>query len=466
VSAPFSARDALAWTGGELVHGSPDAWLAGACIDTRTLGQGELFLAVVGTSHDAHRFLEQALLGGAGGLVVERGRALPKGLPAALPVLAVPETTRALGALAAGHRARFAGPLVAITGSNGKTSTKEMCAAILGQRAPCLKNAGNLNNQYGLPLTLLRRGPEHASVVVELGMNHRGEIAALTAIARPTVAVITNAGSAHIEHLGSRDEIAREKGDILLGLAPGGTAVLNADDPRVLAQGERTRERVLRFGQGPGAEVRALDLRRASAGLVFELESPAGRAPISLAGLGEGTLSNALAAAAAALCAGASLEDVAAGLARWRPLAGRLHPIELPGDRLVLDDAYNANPQSLENALRLLASLPQGGRSIAVLGDMGELGAAADPAHREAGRLAAGLGIDFLFAVGERAPLVAASAREAGMPAARVQACKSHTEAAQAVLALWRAGDRVLVKGSRSARMERVVEQLVAETRS
>jgi len=465
VSEPFLARDALAWTGGELVHGSPDERLAGVSIDTRTLGQGELFLAVVGTSHDAHRFLEQALAGGAGGLLVERRRELPGSLPEALPAIAVPETTRALGALAAGHRARFAGPLVAITGSSGKTTTKEMCAAILGQAAPCLKNAGNLNNQYGLPLTLLRRGAEHASVVVELGMNHRGEIAALAAIALPTVAVITNAGSAHIENLGSRDEIAREKGDILTGLAAGGTAVLNADDPRVLAQAERTRERVLLFGSGPGADVRALDVRRVGFGLSFELASPAGRAAVSVAGLGEGTVSNALAAAAAALASGAGLGDVASGLARWRPLAGRLHPIELPGDLLVLDDAYNANPQSLENALRLLASLGEGGRSIAVLGDMGELGAASEGAHREVGRLVAGLGIDFLFAVGERAPLVAAGAREAGMQAARAHACKSHAEAALGVLALWQAGDRVLVKGSRSARMERVVEQLVAEKR-
>jgi len=332
VSIPFTAREAAAWTGGEVVRGNAETRLTGASIDTRAVTPGQLFIAIVGPNHDAHGFLSQAVAAGASGLLTLRGRALPGDLPPGLPVIAVDDTTRALGSLARGHRSGFEGPLIAITGSNGKTTTKEMCAAILSVAGPCLKNPGNLNNQFGLPLTLLRREPEHRTVVVELGMNHRGEIAALADIARPTVGVITNVGTAHIEHLGSTDEIALEKGDLVAGLAESATAVLNADDPLVAAQASRTAARVLFYGTGPRAEVRAENPTEVEGrGYAFDLVTPSGRARAEVAGLGATAWKNALAAASGALAAGVPLGEIVTGLARYRPVVGRLAPISLPG---------------------------------------------------------------------------------------------------------------------------------------
>jgi UDP-N-acetylmuramoyl-tripeptide--D-alanyl-D-alanine ligase len=463
---PFRASDAVGWTRGSLLRGSPDAILQGVSIDTRTLGAGELFVAIGGPRHDGHAHLAAATARGAAGAMVARGRSLPEGLPEALPVVAVDDTTLALGALASGHRAAFCGPVVAITGSNGKTTTKEMCAAILATAGPCLRTLGNLNNQYGLPLTLLRRSPEDRFAVVEIGMNHRGEIAPLAAIARPDVALVTNVGSAHIEHLGSRDEIAREKGDLLAALAPDGSGVIPADDDYADALAERVRGRVLRFGRGAGADIRAERPVEEAAGFRFELATPEGRTTVRVAGLGETAVSNALAAAAAALAAGATLEQVALGLADYRPVAGRLERRALPGGAVLIDDSYNANPQSMEVALRMLASCPAEGRRIAVLGDMGELGHSSDKAHREAGRLAAQLGIHWLLALGEQAERVASGAREAGMSASRTHVGASHEDVAERLRGELAAGDWVLVKGSRSMRMERIAELLGARERS
>ena len=478
MSAPFTVQDVVRWTHGVVLAGAPEAQIAGVSearfagmsearftgtsIDTRTVAPGALFIAIVGEKHDAHAFLEKAIAAGAAGLLVERDHPALCTLAAeGIVLIGVDDTTQALADLAAGHRALFEGIVVAITGSNGKTTTKEMCAAILSQRANCLKNEGNLNNQFGLPLTLLRREPSHQVAVVELGMNHRGEIAALTAIAKPDVAVITNVGTAHIEFLGTQDEIATEKGDLIADLPPEATAVLNADDSRVAAQAERTRARVLRFGRTADADVRALNVAAGEDGsLWFEISCAQGAREVAVAGLGEATLSNALAASAAALAAGASLDDVVAGLRRYQPVAGRLTRIDLPGDVVVIDDTYNANPQSMENALRTLADLPRA-RHIAVLGAMGELGKTASDAHVALGRLAAQLELHTVFAVGKGAAGIAAGALEKGMPPSSVFASDSCAEASAKLIEMLAAGDGVLVKGSRSARMERVVEALI-----
>jgi UDP-N-acetylmuramoyl-tripeptide--D-alanyl-D-alanine ligase len=458
MSEPFSADDAVRWTGGELVRGAAATRFSGVTIDSRNVPAGSLFVAIAGARFDGHDFLEDAVRAGAAGCVVRAGRKAPEDATCAI---AVEDTTRALGAIAAGHRRRYTGPLVAITGSNGKTTTKEMCAAIFAVSGPCLKNAGNLNNEFGLPLTLLRRGAEHKGVVVELGMNHRGEIARLAAIAQPRVGVITNAGTAHIEHLGSRENIALEKGDLVAALDAEATAVLNADDPLVLAQATRTAARVLRFGRGELADVRAEDVSATSDGRHrFTLSAPQGRIEVSVAGLGDTTVPNALAAAAAALASGLPLSDVAAGLRAYTPVAGRLQPVALAGGGLLIDDTYNANPQSMEVALRTLARADGRGRRIAVLGDMGELGEYGAEAHRDAGALAAQLGIDRLFAVGQHSGEVVAAARAAGMDAGSLFAGRDWEETAQRVLAALSPGDRVLVKGSRSMRMERIVEHL------
>ncbi len=467
MSVPFRAAEAAEWSGGDLLRGRPEAVFAGASIDSRSVASGELFLAIVGPNHDGHDYLAAAGERGAAGLVVGRGRELPADLAADLPVIAVEDTTVALGAIASGHRRGYRGPLVAITGSNGKTTTKEMCAAILSVAQPCLKNRGNLNNQFGLPLTLLSRVETDQRIVVELGTNHRGEIAALAKIAAPTVGVVTNIGTAHIEHLGSRDEIAREKGDLLASLPRNGSAVVNADDPYAAELAARTQGRVLHFGRGADADVGAEGTSvRDGHGFAFALRSPEGRVDVEVAGLGETTVTNALAAAAAALAAGVSLGDVAQGLGKYRPVGGRLERRELPGDITVIDDSYNANPQSLEVALRLLAGSPVAGRRLAVLGDMGELGDASEDAHREAGRLVATFGIDLLFAVGARAETVAAGAAQAGMSASCIRQLHDSDAAGAPVKAALRKGDWVLVKGSRSMRMERVTNFLDAETQS
>lgn len=460
MSLPFRAADAAAWTGGALRHGAPETRFDGVSIDTRTLRPGRLFVAIRGPRHDAHAYLADACAAGAAGLVVERGRELPDAARA-LPVIEVDDTTRALGALASGHRAGFAGPLVAITGSNGKTTTKEMCAAILASVAPCLSTKGNLNNEYGLPLTLLERSAEQRSVVVEIGMNHRGEIARLAAIAKPTIGVLTNVGTAHIEFLGSRDEIAREKGDLLAALPAEGVAVFNADDAYAREQAERSAARRVGFGLGPSADVRAERITSlGERGHAFDLVAGSAREAVHVAGIGDAAVSNALAAAAAALAAGVSLADVAVGLAAYRPVGGRMQPVALPRNIIVIDDTYNANPQSMELALRSLASLRGSSRGFAVLGDMGELGETAEEAHRAAGRLVAELGLDYLFALGARAEATARGALEAGMEPERVRVSKDHDELGDALRAILRGNDWVLVKGSRSMRMERVVQSL------
>jgi UDP-N-acetylmuramoyl-tripeptide--D-alanyl-D-alanine ligase len=375
-------------------------------------------------------------------------------------IVAVDDTTRALGAVAGGHRAGFHGPVVALTGSNGKTTTKEMCAAILSVAGPCLKTQGNLNNEFGVPLTLLRREAEHKVLVIEIGMNHRGEIAPLAELAKPTVGILTNVGTAHIENLGSQDEIAREKGELVAALGPDATAVLNAADPRVLAQRSRTRARVVTFGDA--GDVRAERVSAlGSRGFAFDVVAPQGRVAVHVAGLGESSVMNALAATAGALAAGATLSDVASGLARYRPMGGRMEPVELPRNIIVINDTYNANPQSMEVALRSLAELKGSARGIAVLGDMGELGATSRDAHRATGRLVGELGIEFLFALGQYAKETASGALAAGMDASRVRVAADHRDASDRLREILQGDDWILVKGSRSMQMERVVDALV-----
>jgi UDP-N-acetylmuramoyl-tripeptide--D-alanyl-D-alanine ligase len=458
----FCVGDAVRWTGGTLVCGDEVATLSGVSIDSRTVERGALFHAIAGPSHDGHDFLENALDRGAAALIVERGRALPDA--PAVPIIAVEDTTRALGTLAAGHRSEFHGPVVAITGSNGKTTTKEMCAAILSVRAPCHRTPGNLNNQYGLPLTLLGRSEADRALVVELGMNRRGEIAQLLEIAKPTVGVITNVGTAHIEFLESREEIAREKGDLIAHLPAEGTAILNADDPLVLAQRNRTSARVISFGTAIDADVRGGDIEWIDdRGYRLELETPEGIGTVEVQGLGPTTIINALAAAAAALAVGASVADITKGLANYQGIKGRLERRELSGGITLVDDTYNANPQSMEAALRLLAELKGAHRAVAIIGDMGELGITAEAAHREAGRLAAALGIDFLIALGTRAQTIVTGALDSGMDPAHVVVASDHADASERACGFLRERNTVLVKGSRSMRMERVVEAIASE---
>lgn len=464
MSDPFRADEAAAWSGATLKSGDPTTRFSSVSIDTRSVSEGALFVAIKGPHHDAHAFLEQAITGGAAGLLVLRDSDLSACSDAGLPILESDDTQRALGALATGHRARFRGPLLAITGSSGKTTTKEMCAAVLSQRAPCLKTRGNLNNQFGLPLTLLRREREHELAVVELGMNQRGEIAALAAIALPTLGLVTNVGTAHIEFLQTREEIAREKGDLFAALPADGVAIVNCDDPQVVSQARRACCRQLTYGLSAEADVSAENIRFEAPGSYrFDVRTPEGKVAVQIPGLAETTVINGLAAAAAGLAAGASLSQVAKGLARYRPEAGRMAPLQLADGVTLIDDSYNANPQSMRAALETLARLSGSGRGIAVLGDMGELGESADAEHAAVGQAVAELGIDWFFWLGERADTALQAAKRAGMDASRVGSAKTHTEVARLVQDALAPRDWILVKGSRGMHMERVIDQLTPE---
>ena len=462
---PFDLDELIAWSGGSRISGADAARFHGVSIDTRTLEAGQLFVAIRGPHFDAHQFLPKAAAAGAEALLVEREAFRAEGLADSLPIVAVDDTVRALGAVAHAHRARFDGPLVAITGSSGKTTTKEMCASILSVGAPCLKTRGNLNNEFGLPLTLLRRESLHRRVVVEIGTNHPGEIAPLAAIAAPTVAAITNVGVAHVEFLGSRDGIAHEKGDIYAALGAQGVAVVNRDDERVCREADaKAPGRCLGFGKQ--GNVRAEDVRFDDAGgFSFRLVTPEGSARARVAGLGDTTVINALAAAACGIAAGVPLAEVVTGLDRYVPPQGRMVERKLPSGATLIDDSYNANPDSLRVALQSLARLKGSGRSVAVVGDMGELGESADDAHRQAGEWVAELGIDFLFAFGEQSARVAEAARAAGMDSARVHTGSEHAAVAQEIAALLQTSDWVLVKGSRAMQMEKIVEALAVGER-
>ena len=305
---------------------------------------------------------------------------------------------------------------------------------------------------------------KHARAVVELGMNHRGEIARLTAIARPDVGVITNIGSAHIEFLGSQAEIAAEKGDLVGGLEPAATAILNRDDALVMSQASRAPGPLRTFGREAGADVVAEEIRMSPEGhYSFRLAAPEGDIGIRVPGLAETTVINALAAAAASLAAGAELEDVAQGLAGFRGVPGRMATRSMPGGGHLVDDTYNANPQSMRSALETLARLKSAGRNIAILGDMGELGDASEKAHRQVGQLAAELRIDRLFLLGEKSRWVAEEALAGGMEAGNVHLGNELEKIAQSVRELVQTGDWVLVKGSRAMQMERLVNILAAE---
>ena len=467
MSVATTAEQLCQWTRGTLLCGDPGRVFRSTVIDSRVAGRDDLFVAILGPTHDAHRFVNDVLAKDVAGVLVQSDRVeAPLGRSNAF-VVEVDDTTKALADLARGHRQGFEGPLIAITGSNGKTTTKELCAGILEGLGPTLATRGNLNNQFGVPLSLLRRSEADLYAVIEMGMNHRGEIATLAAIAEPTIGILTNVGSAHIEFLGSREAIAEEKGDLLASLPTTGIAVVARDDATCFAQARRTRARVLGFGRQVGADLLASGVRKTDgATFTFMLESPFGRGEIRVSGLSETIVDNALAAAGGAFAAGASFEIVAQGLARHAGVPGRMQPRPLPGDLLVIDDSYNANPQSMRNALETLARLETKGQRIAVLGQMGELGDEREAAHRETGRLAAALGLDALFLIGPMAEVVAEAAREVGFENDRIRIAWNHEALTKELRSRIGPGDVVLVKGSRAASMERIVRSLDIEEES
>jgi UDP-N-acetylmuramoyl-tripeptide--D-alanyl-D-alanine ligase len=426
----------------------------GVSTDSRAVSSGELFIPLRGPRFNGHDFLSQAVRRGASACLSEE---MIAGFP--VPIVRVTDTLAALGKLAAARRAEFSGPLVAVTGSSGKTTTKEMLAAIFSQTAPGLKTEGNFNNLIGLPLTLLRLSDDHRWAVLEMGMSALGEIARLAEIASPRVGIVTNVAEAHLETLRSLDGVARAKGELFAALPADGTAVINADDPRVAGLPVANGARRLLFGCGPDAEVRADQVAIEKRSLSFRLVLPQGAWPVRLSLPGRHNVHNALAAAAAAWALGVEGEVIARGLEAFRPLRGRMEVVDLADGVLLLEDSYNANPLSVAAALTALDEAASAGRRIAVLGDMLELGDRSAALHREVG-LTAVRRTDFLVLLGEMAGEMAAGAVQGGMAAHRVRTVGSHQEAAAELHRLLRPGDRVLVKGSRGMRMEQVADAL------
>ncbi len=449
--------------------------------DTRALVPGALFVALEGERFDAHDFLGEARAKGAGGAVVRKGT---PDVPS-LPLFEVDDTLSALGSLAAFHRRRFAIPVAAVAGSNGKTTTKEMLAAILKTRGPALATEGNLNNEVGVPLTLFRLAAEHRAAVLELGMSSPGELRRLTDLAKPDVAVVTLIAAEHLELLKDLDGVAEAEGELYRGLLPGSVAVVNADDPRCMAQAERVASGVKKifFGKSALADVRLLsitplgvegqeillegekweggpDARRSHPGIELQLR----RVTVRLGFVGEHNAMNAAAAAAVALSLSYTLEEISRGLSSSRPYSHRSRVVAGTGGVTILDDCYNASPASMEAALATLASLTAAnkGRAVVVLGDMLELGAFEEEAHRDLGRRAHESGVGLAAFFGPRSSLTFKEFLSSSSSSS--SSSSAHFTEIGPLLA-WlrpclRAGDVLLVKGSRGMKLERVVDAL------
>jgi UDP-N-acetylmuramoyl-tripeptide--D-alanyl-D-alanine ligase len=400
--------------------------LGGLSTDSRNIAPGDLFVPLRGERFDGHDYLSQAVRNGAAACLSDE---VVAGLP--VPVVRVEDTLRALGDIAAAYRLQLKGPLVAITGSAGKTTTKEMLASILERIGPGLKTAGNFNNLIGLPLTLMKLQPDDQWAVLEMGTSALGEIERLTEIARPTIGVITNVGAAHLETLAGLDGVARAKGELVAGLQ-GGVAVVNLDDPRVAVLPIANGVKKLTYGLAEEADIRAEAIVEEDNRLGFTLVTRSARVTI---------------------------DDIVGGLDAFRPVAGRMNLFPLTCGGLVLDDCYNSNPLSATAALDALKKLDGRGRRIAVLGDMLELGPAAQELHRELGEKAAAVA-DLLIAVGSFSEAVCAGAVKAGMNSDRVERLGSAGDAATLLQDILRPGDLILVKGSRGVKLEQVVEIL------
>ena len=449
---PLTLEIIARYAGGSLLQGDPRAVVSGLGTDSRALPAGELFLALRGEKFDGHDFIPALAAQGAVGAVVAADYQ-PRDLPASFALIAVDDMLLGYHRIAAAYRATLPLKVIAITGSNGKTSTKDLTAAVLGQRFRVLKTEGNFNNHVGVPRTLLRASRADEIAVLEMGMNHPGELAPLARMARPDIGIITNIGTAHLEFMHTREAIAQEKGTVAEAVGPAGCVILPADDEFSDRLARRTQARVVLAGFGSGA-VRGRDFTQEFSGSQFTVEARGQSVRVTLPVFGRHMAANALLAIAAGLACGLSLPECAAGLTQARLTKGRLEPKSVRGLRF-LDDTYNANPDSMVAALETLAAIHTAGARIAVLGKMGELGAGAEAGYQRVGEAAARHGIDRLICVGVETELLAHAARAAGLTDVVVvpevaAAARMLDESAQPA-------DLILLKGSRSAAMERIL---------
>ncbi|MGC4122884.1 MAG: UDP-N-acetylmuramoyl-tripeptide--D-alanyl-D-alanine ligase [Myxococcales bacterium] len=464
MTASFTRDELLQATGGPstslgvTVVGSLPANVEGVSTDTRTIAKGNLFVALKGETFDANDFLDKAAAAGAAAAVVRKGAKIPAGLPC----IEVDDTLAALGQIARHHRRRFSIPLGAITGSNGKTTTKEMIGAILETRGPALKTEGNLNNEVGVPLTLLRLDRSHTGAIIEMGMNHPGELARLSAFTEPQVAQITIAAAAHLEFLGTVENVAKAKGEIYGGLPKDGLAIANGDDVLVRAQAKACGKKVLLYGKCDDADVRLSEIVSHDAdGLALRIAWAGKKHLVRLKFVGEHNAINACGAFAMGVSLGCTAEQCVAGLEASRPWAHRLSLHDAPNGVTVIDDCYNANPSSMGAALDTLKSLAGTRRTVAVLGDMLELGATESVLHRQMGEKAVANGVQVLVSFGPRSKAGWEAARASlGDRALHVAATDKAEPAVEFLKAQLKAGDVVLVKGSRGMKLERIVEAL------
>lgn len=465
---PWTALQILEATKGELLCGGPERFFSGVSIDSRRIFSGDLFVAIQGEVHDGHSFVKDVVESGVCGLLINKNKAdvffsdvrvredwRQKGLLC----VAVKDTTKALGDLTAFQRRRSNVSVIAITGSNGKTTTKEMTNGIVSRCFGTLATIGNFNNQIGLPLTLLKLNRSHQWSVLELGMNHPGEIRRLSEICMPDIGVITNIGPAHLEKLGSLKGVMDAKAELLENIKPNGTVVLNADDPNLSDLCRRTSKKILRFGFSEDADIRAISVKKKRFGTSFILSMPTETLPIDLKIPGAFMISNALAAASAGYLIGLKAEDIKAGLEEFKSVQGRMNVFKTKNGIHVIDDTYNANPGSMESAIMTLKSMKGELRGVLVAGDMHELGDHAESMHKKIGSVAAGIGISGLYLTGRFAGSVAAGAQRNGMKRRDIFT-GTKQEIVENLKDTLGPDDWVLVKGSRAMAMEQVVQDL------
>ncbi len=449
---------------GELLAGDESTMVNGLAIDSRDVGPGAAFVAFVGERSDGHDYVGAAISAGARAVVVTRDDAAILETVATsrrhdVALIRVSDATRAVQDLAAYHRERLMCPVIGVTGSTGKTTTKDFLRSVMGTRMRVVATEANKNNELGVPLTLMQAGVDTGALVVEMAMRGQGQIARLAEIARPTAGLITNVGVSHIEILGSEEAIASAKGELVESIPAGGRVFLNGDDAWSTTIATRARGAVTTYGLGESADVRATDIGLSDLGTpVFTLCAEQGSARVELPVPGRHNVYNALAAAAVGLYLEVSLEDVVRGLREATFTAMRMEVFQTATRVTVINDAYNANPTSMRAALAALADVPVEGRRVAVLGDMAELGSLEELAHFRMGEHVAQSGINTLVTVGPRARRIADGALAAGMAADAVRPCATAEEASEVLDDLLAAGDAVLVKASRVMGLERIVD--------
>ena len=441
----FTVKDILIAVKGKLLSGNTDEILTGLSTDTRKIKKGELFLAIKGDRFDGHSFILDAVSKGAGGVLVQEGGITNANFK--LPdvsFISVSDSIKALGDIGNFHRSRFSIPIIGITGSNGKTTAKEMVFAILSKKFNALKNFGTENNNIGVPLTLLRLNSEHNIAVLEMGTNHLGEIRRLSEIARPTVTIITNVGPSHLEYLEDMETVLKAKVEILEYMDPGGKLILNADDEYLRTI--KTNLKTVWFGFDKQADFYADKINLEPDGINFRLN---GKWDISLGVLGRHNVSNALSAIACAWDFGISIEEIRDALKEFRVPNMRME-VKRFGDIKIINDTYNANPQSMKQAIEALRDMATEGRKILIAGDMLELGTFSGRFHHLVGKQAAESGFDLIVAVGKLAEHVGKGAQEAGMSERKIKLCVLMKDARAKVATLIKKGDTILVKGSRA----------------